>query len=854
MATTLLRPTCLLVVALVLGACGQKLELEIKARTDGQPAPQAQVVVDGEALGTTDAQGVFKQELRKKAGAEVALSVTREAPGYRIEPWKGSFLVKLPKDGQIDTYSIEADLKAMRYVTLRAADKGAPIADAKVMVGPKEVGATDAKGEFEYRYKEQPAKGSELSVGKSGYSTFRVTRALEPGQVIDVALTRQAVVTVTALTDDYGRAGVVPGLGVSVNGKPVGKTNAQGTYSYVYSGEAGKQAAFSVSAPGYVPAEWKQTVKLEGEVSLSRYFYPTAPRPIRLGVFRVIGNTPGVDLRELANQTEQTLVSSLFKFPGFREVPGAQLQDEVKKRKLNVDRLATKGWADTPLRASVDMLIFGSIAKDDDGFLIEAKVHNANGKVIISELARARSEGRIQGTVRDIVSNIIEKFPLEGTVIGVEDKRYRLNVGRNWRVSRGTEFTLTTPSFDAGKLTGYRETGRLEVKRGEDATSLAEVVALNQDAKVQLGDRVVRRLEREGAAEGQRTYFVLTAKGGVGNNLVPLAGANVYLDDAWVGTTGAQGAVDVPLRLNRNYKLTVYRHGYQQLSDKIKIAKSGETRDVALAANNALFKVDSSPAPASVSIDDEQVGKTPITEGRQVTLGFHSVRLTHSEDYRDFFEVMEFSKKEEDRTGERRIVLHKDFLRIGEKLREKGDVDGALKAYANTERGHPDYAEAHRRMGDIYLDNKEDYDHAIAEFEAVLALPEHQQLIYKQFAVTFTNLGHAYYEKGNHLLATDRNAASEHFAKAIKALQTAKQNTRFFPSAEYDEALHDTYYYMALSYHKLYLVTKQPGVQQSASLGWREYFDFFPKKLEGKPEFEQAREAARRYRDQVGEL
>jgi tetratricopeptide (TPR) repeat protein len=456
--------------------------------------------------------------------------------------------------------------------------------------------------------------------------------------------------------------------------------------------------------------------------------------------------------------------------------------------------------------------------------------------------------------VRDIVSNIIEKFPLEGTVIGVEDKRYRLNVGRNWRVSRGTEFTLTTPSFDAGKLTGYRETGRLEVKRGEDATSLAEVVALNQDAKVQLGDRVVRRLEREGAAEGQRTYFVLTAKGGVGNNLVPLAGANVYLDDAWVGTTGAQGAVDVPLRLNRNYKLTVYRHGYQQLSDKIKIAKSGETRDVALAANNALFKVDSSPAPASVSIDDEQVGKTPITEGRQVTLGFHSVRLTHSEDYRDFFEVMEFSKKEEDRTGERRIVLHKDFLRIGEKLREKGDVDGALKAYANTERGHPDYAEAHRRMGDIYLDNKEDYDHAIAEFEAVLALPEHQQLIYKQFAVTFTNLGHAYYEKGNHLLATDRNAASEHFAKAIKALQTAKQNTRFFPSAEYDEALHDTYYYMALSYHKLYLVTKQPGVQQSASLGWREYFDFFPKKLEGKPEFEQAREAARRYRDQVGEL
>ncbi len=135
----------------------------------------------------------------------------------------------------------------------------------------------------------------------------------------------------------------------------------------------------------------------------------------------------------------------------------------------------------------------------------------------------------------------------------------------------------------------------------------------------------------------------------------------------------------------------------------------------------------------------------------------------------------------------------------------------------------------------------------------MLALPENQQLIYKQFAVTFTNLGHAYCEKGNRLVDSDRTAASTYFAKAIKALQTAKQNTRFFPSAEYDEAVHDTYYYTALSYHKLYLITKQPAVMNSASLAWREYFDFFPKKLEANPAFVQAREGARRYRDQIQE-
>jgi tetratricopeptide (TPR) repeat protein len=286
----------------------------------------------------------------------------------------------------------------------------------------------------------------------------------------------------------------------------------------------------------------------------------------------------------------------------------------------------------------------------------------------------------------------------------------------------------------------------------------------------------------------------------------------------------------------------LYRHGYQQLTDKIKVSKSGEAREFVLAANNVLFKVDSMPSSATVYIDDEQIGKTPIAGGKLITLGFHSVRLTYGEDYRDFFEVMEFAQKEEDRTGDRRIVLQKDFLKIGERARQKGDIEDAIKAYASTEREHPDYAEAHRRLGDIYLDDK-----------TVLALPENQQLIYKQFAVTYTNLGHAYCEKGSRALDSDRAAAPTYFAKAIKALQTAKQNTRFFPSAEYDEAVHDTYYYMALSYHKLYLITKQAPVMNSASLAWREYFDFFPKKLEGNPAFVQAREGARRYRDQIQE-
>ncbi len=854
MVTTHLRFLSILLATALLGACGQRLDIEVKARIDGQPAAQAKVSVDREELGVTDAQGRFAQQLRKKAGSEIEVTVSKEAPGYRIDPWKTTLLVKLPKGDKIDTYRVEADLKAMRYVTVRVSEKGTPLPEAKVTVGGQEAGVTDAKGEFVYLYRTQPAKGAEFNVARTGYSTYRATRQLEQGQVIEVALNRQTVVAIKALTDEYGRASGVPGLSVSIDGKTVGKTDAQGSYTYDYRGEPGKKVVIALAAPGYVPAAWKTTVRLEGQVNLQRYFYPTTPKPIRIGIYRVVGNTPGVDLKEVAAQAEQALATQLFKFPAFREVPAEKLKAEVNQRKLNIDRIMTKGWQDTPLRATVDMIALGSVAKDDGGYLVEVKFHTANGKIIFSEIARARSAGGINGAARDIASNVIERFPLEGTVISKEDDRYRINIGKNWRIGRGTEFTLTTPTFgEGGKVAGYRETGRIEVKRGEDASSLAEVATLKQGEKVQIGDRVVRRIAREGEEGDQRTYVVLTAKGGIGTDVNPLAGTSVYLNGEWAGATGTNGQAEIPLRLGRNYTLTLYRHGYQQLTDKIRVGKSGEAREFLLTANNVLFKVDSTPSSATVYIDDEQIGKTPITGGKLITLGFHSVRLTYGEDYRDFFEVMEFNKKEEDRTGERRIVLQKDFLKIGERARQKGDIEGAIKTYASTERDHPDYAEAHRRLGDIYLDDKEDYDRAIAEFEAVLALPENQQLIYKQFAVTFTNLGHAYCEKGNRLLDSDRAAAPTYFAKAIKALQTAKQNTRFFPSAEYDEAVHDTYYYTALSYHKLYLMTKQPAVMNSASLAWREYFDFFPKKLEGNPAFVQAREGARRYRDQIQE-
>lgn len=225
-----------------------------------------------------------------------------------------------------------------------------------------------------------------------------------------------------------------------------------------------------------------------------------------------------------------------------------------------------------------------------------------------------------------------------------------------------------------------------------------------------------------------------------------------------------------------------------------------------------------------------------------------------SGDYRDWEEVIEFDKKVVDCTGKNKIAFFKDYLKVGKRAEEKRDIDEAINAYLSTEIDHPDYSIVRCRLARLYMDEKSDYDSAIQEFENVLSRPENQQLINKQFAVTHTNLGHAYYEKGDKVIQTDRSAAAQNFAKAITYLKTAKQNTRFFPSLHYDEAVHDTYYYLAISYSKLYLATRKMPLLDTADLAWREYFDFFPQNLEKIKTFAQMRESAERYRDQIKDL
>jgi len=883
-----------------------EFELQVNVTLDGKFASDAKILIDGGELGITDNSGYFSKRIKKQPGSEIQISVHKEARGYNIEPWKDSFVLKLPKDGVVDTYKFMAALKSEKYFTIFVSEDGSPIESASIRIDGKSGANTDENGEYVYNYQSLPEKGLDLKISKNGFSSWHRKVKAKPGQILEVALSikeevKEAVVVVKPVkkapvevmpvekviqakapaktpppvkakrpkskrikstvsvmtrTYSYGILKPVSGVIVRVNGKQIGKTNSKGALTFKYKGRIDKEAKLTLSASGYIPAQWETSIVAKGKQTIHRFFYPEKPKPIKVGIYGYVNNSPEEDLSEVLNRIEEAISNNMFIYSSFSEVPKAMLRDKMTQTSLDMETVSTKGWQKTRLMRTVDMIISGSVTKDDSGTTIETTVNTANGKIILSQINKVRKKKNIKNTAKLIVKNIIDQFPFEGIIDAIEEDRYRLNLGKlDYKIRRGNEFSYMVATSDSsGKYTGFREAGTLKVNETEDANSWVKIVAVDEGDEISIGDRIVRRryLEEEKAAA--KDSFTLLARGGLEPDAQPLWGVNVYINNTWVGTTRSNGKVLVPVRLYEEHDILLSRHGYKPVNETFSVEKNKELKEFALDVSSALFKVDSVPSGAVVFIDGVEVGTTPIIDGKLVNFGFRKVKLSVGGEYRDWEKIMEFNKPEVDRLDDNKIVFLKDYMKIGKMAEQSGNIDGAIQAYKNTERQSPDFSRAHCRLAQLSMDEKKDYDQAIREFENVLSLPENRQIIYKQFAVTYTNLGHAYYEKGNQLVQKDKRTAARNFAKAIEKLKVAKQNIRFFPNLQFDEAVHDTYYYRAISFHKLYLITKKSSLLPKADRAWKEYFDFFPKNLEGKSAFMRIRKSAEKHRRQIKDL
>jgi len=109
-----------------------------------------------------------------------------------------------------------------------------------------------------------------------------------------------------------------------------------------------------------------------------------------------VNNSPEEDLSEILNRIEEAISNNMFIYSSFSEVPKAMLRDNMVRASLDMETVSTKGWQKTRLIRTVDMIISGSVTKDDSGMTIETTVNTANGNIILSQINKVRKKKNIK--------------------------------------------------------------------------------------------------------------------------------------------------------------------------------------------------------------------------------------------------------------------------------------------------------------------------------------------------------------------------------------------------------------------------------------------------------------------------
>ena len=825
-----------LLVAGTVGCSKPTVTLEVSAsQPSGAPLAGVSVDVDGQNKGVTNDEGKLQVALvGPDPGSELAIKASLERPGVRFSPVEQKVIVRRYEAAKPETLRLPVALtmeavEATSEIAIESS--GMPLAGAEVKLDGKKVGVSDEAGLVKVQLAPQLSRQGKLAVSLKGYEDYSDDATLAGGARVSVALNKRgANAVVRVVQEKLGRWAGVEGAEVSVDGQRAGKTDASGAVRVV---APAKDARVEVRKSGWQPEPAKGRLPAGQAAEITVALAPSTAPTYRVAILpptsAVIGDK---EVDDLLPEIEERLTDFMFAHPVFERVDPEAFQKAMKASKLTPQKIVDKGWDGTALSPLADVVVTTVASKAEGDLVLSIRAVSVKGKTIAG-LAETGKATKVRLVCEQATDKILEAFPFEGHVVEAQDGKLvtTLGTGGDRAIKRGGHMAVYRLAPGKGKGVALNELGRGKVKTLADTRSELEVAAA---VKAQVGDKVAWIPPDTAAAmDGAVTFTVKAGKEGVEKTM---SDVTVYRNGVWVGTTNTTGELKVPVPTGQKVSFIFVRGGIPAHVETLKIERGQDRASVLMPAALTRLKIDSDPAGARVSIDGEEMGVTPMET--DVFMGFHRVKVDAGGDWRSFDKVLELVSLEENLTGDKKVVLVKDVLKESEMRMARGDVDGAISVLERVDKDHPDFSQAHHRLAGLYLDEKKDADRAIQEFETVLSLPENRELVNKKFAVTFLNLGRAYY-------------LSKGYDKAICQLTVARDNKRFFPRDAHDRATHDTLYYLALSSHKLYHAQRSERVLQETAARWKDYFDFFPESLKEDEEVRTARAGSEQFYEEI---
>lgn len=723
--------------------------------------------------------------------------------------------------------------------TIHVYSKSAPIVGATVYFGEEKRGTlneacqTNKRGRCVVRFKNKPNNTLFFVAKKGGYQTktlgTRVTHKgnirfiLQPGNTIDIF----------TITKTYNNVRGLAGIDIYISGKKVGVSDKFGHFSYLYKGEKDDLLEVKLVTKKYLPEKYLTDFVVSGPMSLVKYFTPKEPPKVKTALLNIqpTGKINEYDAKFLGQSINGRLLKAtrlhLFKKGAFEEVAISEVERVVDGLGMTLTKIAKDGWENTPLKAYCDVLLLPTLVLQEPKVL-ELSLIDSKGKIIAAakeRLHNIKDMKAIMMALKVISKRIARVFPFEGAIVGRDKNVYFMNLSYSEGriIEIGDKLDVYGVQHDKlGQQRLHTKIGILKVFGSSDRKSKLSLVKLKPRAVINIGDLVV--LKGRKVFSNKTTQIRVT--GLVGDQEIPVSQANIYFRDNWIGSSDKHGRllIDKQMVGNSSGILRVVKHGYRDFAKEFRFASLKKV-EVKLIRETAFIKIESDPPGASIRIDNKIVGKTPLASPIEVQSGFVKLVLFGLYGYKKFSTILELDQGTLDLTGARRIGLERDLLQNARHILDNGKVEEALEALLKVPETHSDYLLAQHQVGEIYLTIIGKPALAAKHFSVVTKSPRAENFNDKRYIGSHINEGIALFHTGKALENKEPQVALAHYLKAIQIFEKVSPFLRFISKNQHSIAKNNVSYYKALSFHKMWSLTKNPQYLNRAYRLWRHYLE-----------------------------
>lgn len=729
--------------------------------------------------------------------------------------------------------------------TIFAYDKDQPIADVSVSYGLKKHGTlrkgckTNLRGRCVIHFKVHPKEPVSFHASKPGHRTSAQTVRVQNKGKLRLQLPQGQVLNIHALTKRSNYTKGLSGVEVFVQGTKQGLTDDFGRFAYTYTGKKGELLEIILKPSNHLPYEFSTDFVVSGDMELIKHFTQVAPPVVKLGILptQVSGNYTGKINERLAKvdaSLSKALQANLFTNSLFARVPQSLLNQEITNSGSSPLSITQIGWHSKAMEHQIDALIKPTLVISANGkSSLELAIVDSKTRILSAakaEITKTRDQGAVFAATTKISRSLILNYPFEGAIMEKDGSNIRLNIGskggRNLKI--GTQLDIYgTQSDKFGRKRQYRKVATATINKISLDSSQAQVGKLLPRATFAEGDLVVVSPKRSEKPKTRKPsdLAVLKLISQQNGSPTPVAGANIYYENSWLGTSDDQGKITVDTReLKKHGIIKVVKAGYEEFIGSLS-KLSRNKYQINLAKRFALVAIESDPAGATVLLGGQRVGKTPLKEAIKTKSGFIKLELTDLPGYKSFSTILELDEGKLDLTGAQAIKLERDLIEPVELAVNRGDLETAIKKLSAIPPYHSDYITGQNLAGEIYLTMLNQPHKAAAAYAEVTKRPEIKNFNDKRFISSHINEGIAVFLTGESFLESSPKSAAAHYAKAREILERVIPQMRFINPEENAQAQINIAYYRSLALQRLWSIDKDPALLAQVFNSWQRFLD-----------------------------